>query len=141
MVHSDDVGEAYRLAAVGDVHGPFNIAAAPILDGRAAAGLAGARLLELPYSMVRAAADASWLMRLQPTPAGWVDMGTSVPMLSTMRAAEELGWEPRHDARETFVELLEGIAEGAGETTPPLTSNDSLRGRIDELVRGTPEGR
>ena len=137
-VHSDDVAEAYRLAALGEAGGPFNVAATPILDGRTAAGLAGARLLELPYPLVRAAADASWLLRLQPTPAGWVDMGTSIPMLSTRRAHEELGWEPRHDARDTFAELLEGIADGAGEPTPPLTAADPLRGRIKELVRGTP---
>src|SRR5215216_6447242 len=31
-VHSYDVGEAYRLALVGDASGPFNIAADPILD-------------------------------------------------------------------------------------------------------------
>ena len=24
----------------------------------------------------------SWLLRLQPTPPGWVDMGTAVPMMS-----------------------------------------------------------
>src|SRR5207253_6405690 len=30
-VHSYDVGEAYRLAAVGDVRGPFNLAADPVL--------------------------------------------------------------------------------------------------------------
>ena len=48
-VHSDDVGEAYRLAALGDVGGPFNLAAAPILDGPTIAGLMGARLIELPY--------------------------------------------------------------------------------------------
>ena len=137
-VHSDDVGEAYRLAALGNARGAFNIAATPILDGPTVANLAGARLLELPYPLVRLAADASWLLRLQPTPAGWVDMGTSVPMLSTSRAREELDWEPRHDARETFVELLEGIAEGAGEPTPPLTADDPLRGRLEELVRGTP---
>src|SRR4051794_18476522 len=31
-VHTDDVAEAYRLAATGDVRGAFNIAAEPILD-------------------------------------------------------------------------------------------------------------
>jgi UDP-glucose 4-epimerase len=31
-VHSHDVGEAYRLAVMGDVRGPFNVAAEPVLD-------------------------------------------------------------------------------------------------------------
>lgn len=137
-VHSLDVGEAYRLAALGDAKGAFNLAAMPILDGPTIAGLLGARLVELPYPLVRLGADLSWLLRLQPTPAGWVDMARSVPMLSSIRAREVLGWEPRLDSRETFLSLLEGIADGAGEPTPPLTAADSLRGRIEELVRGTP---
>ena len=137
-VHSDDVAEAYRLAALGDAGGPFNVASTPILDGATIAGLAGGRLVELPYPLVRAGAALSWLLRLQPTPAGWVDMGVSVPMLSAARARKELGWEPRHDSRETFTELLEGISGGAGEPTPPLTAADSLRGRFAELVAGTP---
>jgi nucleoside-diphosphate-sugar epimerase len=137
-VHSADVGEAYRLAALGDVSGPFNLAAAPILDGRSIAGLMGARLIELPYSLVRGAAHLSWLLRLQPTPPGWVDMGTAVPMMSSIRAREELGWEPRHDACETFLELLEGISRSGGASTPAMTSADSLRHRVEELVRGTP---
>ena len=137
-VHSDDVAEAYRLAALGDARGAFNVAATPILDGATVAGLAGGRLVELPHSLVRAGAGLSWLLRLQPTPAGWVDMGVSVPMLSATRAREELGWEPRHDARETFTELLEGISGGSGEPTPPLTAADSLRGRVGELIAGTP---
>ena len=95
-------------------------------------------MFELPYPLVRAGAALSWLLRLQPTPAGWVDMGVSVPMLSAARARKELGWEPRHDSRETFTELLEGISGGAGEPTPPLTAADSLRGRFAELVAGTP---
>jgi len=137
-VHTDDVAEAYRLAALGDARGPFNVAATPILDGRTVAGLVGGRLVELPYRVVRAGAGLSWLLRLQPTPAGWVDMGVSVPMLSATRAHEELGWQPHHDARETLTELLEGIAGGSGEPTPPLTAADSIRGRFAELVAGTP---
>ena len=137
-VHSDDVGDAYRLAALGDVRGAFNLAATPILDGRTVAALMGARLLELPPSLVRTGADLSWLLRLQPTPPGWVDMGTSVPMMSSLRAREELGWEPRHDARETFLELLDGISGSGGAPTPPLTAADSVRRRVEELVRGTP---
>lgn len=137
-VHSHDVASAYLAAAVGDARGAFNIAATPILSGRTVAGLTGARLVELPYSAVRLATDLTWLLRLQPTPPGWVDMAMSVPMLSTFRAQEELGWIPRHDARETLIELLEGIAGGYGAPTPPLDASDSIRGRIAELVRGTP---
>src|SRR5579885_1048042 len=40
-VHSRDAGEAYRLAAVGDVHGAFNVAAEPVLDARTVAHARG----------------------------------------------------------------------------------------------------
>jgi nucleoside-diphosphate-sugar epimerase len=137
-VHSADVADAYRRAALGDGRGAFNLAADPILDGPTAAAAVDARLVELPAAPVRAAADLSWKLRLQPTPAGWVDMGLAVPMLDSGRARSELGWAPDHDARDTLRELLTGIAEGAGEPTPPLTGADSIRRRLRELIAGTP---
>src|SRR5205809_7702957 len=42
-VHSLDVGDAYRRALVTDVHGPFNVAAEPVLDASVVAQLRGAR--------------------------------------------------------------------------------------------------
>jgi nucleoside-diphosphate-sugar epimerase len=137
-VHSVDVADAYRRAALGDARGAFNLAADPILDGPTIADALGARLIALPAAAVRAAAALSWKLRLQPTPPGWVDMGTSVPMLATDRARRELEWEPTRDARDTLLELLTGIAEGAGEQTPPLTGFDSIRSRLSELIAGTP---
>jgi nucleoside-diphosphate-sugar epimerase len=121
-VHSLDVGEAYRLAVVGDVRGAFNVAAEPVLDARTLARALGARVLPLPAGAVRAAMTASWQLRLQPTPPGWLDMGLSVPLMDTTRASEELGWEPRHSSVEAIRDVLSGIAEAEGEPTPPLES-------------------
>src|SRR5690242_8234075 len=42
-VHSLDVGEAYRLAIVGDARGAFNVAAEPVLDPDTLARALGAR--------------------------------------------------------------------------------------------------
>lgn len=63
---------------------------------------------------------ASWQLRLQPTPPGWLDMGLSVPIMDTTRAREELGWEPRHSSVEAIRDVLSGIADADGEPTPPL---------------------
>jgi nucleoside-diphosphate-sugar epimerase len=137
-VHTADVADAYRRVALGDSSGAFNIAADPVLDGDTLAAALDARPIELPAGPIRAAAAASWRLRLQPTPPGWVDMGTSVPLLSTRRARAELGWKPEHDARDAVRELLVGMADAAGEPTPALKSDDSLRHRAGELFRGTP---
>jgi UDP-glucose 4-epimerase len=105
-VHSLDVGEAYRLALVGDVRGAFNVAAEPVLDGPAIADLLGARPVHVPARAVRRAVEFSWHMRLQPSPPGWLDMGRAVPTMDVRRAQNELGWKPQHTAidalRSTF---------------------------------------
>ena len=42
-VHSLDVGEAYRLAVVGDARGAFNVAAEPVIDPEVLGEVLGAR--------------------------------------------------------------------------------------------------
>jgi UDP-glucose 4-epimerase len=124
LVHSLDVGEAYRLAATRDVRGAFNIAAEPELDGRRVAAAIGARALPIPSRVARALAAATWRARLQPTSPDWLDLALSMPLLDCTRAREELGWTPARDGVETIRELLRGIADRAGGPTPPLRSGD-----------------
>ena len=135
-VHSLDVGEAYRLAVVGDARGPFNVAADPVLDSQELARVLRARLVKVPQGVVRGATAVSWHLHLQPTPAGWVDLALSVPLLDTARARGELGWRPEHTATEALEELLDGVREGAGAPTPPLSPRTSGPGRIRELLTG-----
>jgi UDP-glucose 4-epimerase len=124
VVHSLDVGEAYRLAAIRDVRGAFNIAAGPALDGRRLAEALDARAVTVPAGLARAAAAATWRLRLQPTSPDWLDLGLGVPLLDTTRAREELGWAPTRDGIQTARELLQGLADRAGGRTPPLRRGD-----------------
>jgi UDP-glucose 4-epimerase len=136
-VHADDVAEAFRLALLGAAEGPFNLAAEPVLGAAEVAEVLGARRgPDLPAGLVRALADASFRVRLQPTPPGWLDMGLGVPLIDSARARSELGWEPSHSASETLRELLEALAAGEGGATPPLDPARSGPGRIRELLGG-----
>ena len=135
-VHSDDAGEAYRAAVLGDAAGAFNIAAEPVLDPARLASLLGARLVPLPRRVVRAGAAATYWLRLQPAEPGWVDMGLNVPLMSTERARRELGWEPRHTAVEAVTELVEGMRDGAEDQTPPLARATSGPARAREFLTG-----
>ncbi|HWL32950.1 MAG TPA: NAD-dependent epimerase/dehydratase family protein [Gaiellaceae bacterium] len=126
LVHSLDVGEAYRLAATQDVRGAFNIAAEPELDGRRVAAAIGARSPTIPAKLARALAAATWHARLQPTSPDWLDLALGVPLLDCTRAREELGWAPARDGLETIRELLHGLADRAGAPTPPLRPGDRL---------------
>jgi len=134
-VHSEDVGRAYLRAVLADVRGAFNIAAEPPLSPEEMAERIGVRSFPVPARVVRRLADLSWRMRLQPTPPGWLDMALNVPLMSSERAREELGWEPRHSGIDALEELLAGMREGHGAKTPPLEA-DSATARLDDLKTG-----
>jgi nucleoside-diphosphate-sugar epimerase len=135
-VHSHDIGEAYRLAIVGDAQGAFNVAAEPVLDPQELGRLLGARPVRMPAAALRAAAGLTWRARLQPTPPGWVDMGLGVPVMDTTRAREELGWTPQRSAGEALLDLLEGMRRGDGVDTPPLRPSETVRERAGEVRKG-----
>jgi len=135
-VHSLDVGEAFRLALHAQVRGAFNLAADPVLDGDELGRLLGARPLRLHPGLLRAASDLTWRLRLQPTPAGWVDMALGVPIMSTQRARTELGWTPRYSSGEALLELLAGIRDDAGAPTPRLDPEAGGRFRAREILSG-----
>jgi ferritin-like metal-binding protein YciE/nucleoside-diphosphate-sugar epimerase len=134
-VHSEDVGQAYLRAVLADVDGAFNIAAEPPLSPEEMAERIGVRSFPVPARVVRRLADLSWRMRLQPTPPGWLDMALNVPLMSSDRAREELGWEPRHSGVDALEELLAGMRGGHGAETPPLAA-DSAGGRLEDLKTG-----
>jgi UDP-glucose 4-epimerase len=120
-LHADDVAEAYRLAIRGSARGAFNVAAEPVLDGQELARTLRARTVTVSRGVARAALAATWKLRLQPTPPGWLDMALSVPIMSTRRAHEELGWRPLRTSTEAVLELVAGLREGARGETPVLS--------------------
>ena len=135
-VHSRDVGQAYRQAAVRDVSGAFNLAAEPEIGIDELCELFGARSFPLPAGALRATADLSWKLRLQPSPPGWVDLALGVPMMDTTRARTELGWEPTATSLEALDELLSGLRDAKGGPTPPLEPTAGGHGHAREIATG-----
>ena len=135
-VHTDDVGQAYRLAVVGDARGPFNLAADPVLDADSLAALLDARPVPVPAGLLKAGAAATWRLRLQPVSPGWLDLALRSPLLDAGRARAELGWSPRHSATQALEELLAGLREGAGADTPPLDPDAGGPLRLGEFRTG-----
>ena len=120
--HADDVAAAYRLAILSEASGAFNVAAEPVLTPTVIARAVRGRTVPLPQAALRAAMAATYRLRLQPSEPGWLDMATNTPVMDTRRANEELGWTPRLSSLDALIELLDGIADGAGDTTMPLHS-------------------
>lgn len=135
-VYSRDVGEAYRQAVVRDVSGAFNIAAEPEIGIKELQEFFNARSFPLPAKALRAAADLSWKLRMQPSSPGWIDLALGVPMMDTTRARTELGWGPTMTSLEALDDLLKGLRNAEGAPTPPLepTAGGPMRSR--ELATG-----
>ena len=137
VVHSFDVGEAYRLALLNEeARGAYNLATEPVVDPEELSRIFGARSLPVPVGLARAAARISWQLRLQPVPEGWLDLALNIPIMDTTRARTELGWTPRYDAGETLLDIMKGLREGAGLDTPPLSPKTSGPFRIREILSG-----
>jgi UDP-glucose 4-epimerase len=135
-VHADDVAKAYCLAVVtDDARGAYNVAAEPVLDPDRLAEVLHARKVPVPAQVLRGAAAATWRLRLQPTPEGWVDIALGVPVMNTARIRNELGWEARKSAGEALVELLHGMRKQDGAETPPLRRGSGPL-RIREFLTG-----
>ena len=137
-VHATDVADAYRLALLSHVRGAFNIAADPVLDSWRLAQILHARTVRVPTAALRLGAEVSWRLRLQPTPAGWVDLAMAAPVLDTRRARRELGWQPTVTAGDALVELLEGLADRAEGPTPALSRRPNSRRTQEEGEVGRP---
>jgi nucleoside-diphosphate-sugar epimerase len=137
-VHSYDVGEAYRLAAVGDARGAYNIAADPILDPERLGRLLHARPVRMSARLLRALVHVTWKLRLQPTPPGWLDLALQTPLLDPARARTELGWEPTFTSLDALRDLLDGMASRSGAPTPPLDPDLRWLKELAGRVGGSP---
>lgn len=136
MVHTDDVADAIVRVLRGSVPGPFNLSAEPGVTTVAIAGVLGARSVHVPSSVVRAAMSASWHARLQQVDPGWLDLGFSVPLMDTTRAASELGWQARTDALSVLAETVAGMRDAASDSSPVLRARSVPR----QLRRALREG-
>lgn len=135
-VHADDVGDAYRLAVVQEVRGAFNVAAEPALDVQELGRLLDAHPVPASARVLRAAADLTFRLRVQPSEPGWLDIALGTPLMDISRAREELGWRPRVSAGDALLDLLGGLQTGAGMQTPPLEPGGAGPARAREFLSG-----
>lgn len=127
-VHADDLAQAYLLVLLRRATGAFNVATDPVLGpAELATAVRASRVLTVPLAALRALAAVSWRLRLQPTEPGWLDLAGGAPIMSTTRAREELGWEPKVSGLDALAELVAGFTDRAGGPSPVL--RDRKRGR------------
>jgi nucleoside-diphosphate-sugar epimerase len=139
-VHTDDVAEAYARGVLGDARGAFNLAADPVLTPELVARHFHGWTVPVAAPLLRGVAALTWLARLQPVDAGWVELALNVPLMSSERAEAELGWRPSVDAVTALRDLFAGMAERAHAGGPPLSADPNLPGRQAGLLQARPAG-
>lgn len=136
LIHADDVAAAIVLAVERRATGPFNLAAEPPMGRDDVAAVLGARAVHVPSGLLGALVDLTWRTRLQHIDRGWLDLAFSVPLLDCSRARTQLEWAPKWTAQEALADLLEGVAQRAHTTSPPLRR----RSVVDLLRRDLTDG-
>lgn len=148
VVHGADLADAYRRVLLERATGAFNVATDPVLYGEDLAGILDhGRVVNVPAAALRPMVSLAWQAGAVAADPGWLDMGMSVPVMDTSRVRDELGWRPRHDARETLRELLDAMAAGQGADSPPMRPRQDWPQdqtppggvRPDGLVRPAPQ--
>lgn len=134
-VHADDVADAFVRAVLAGARGPFNLAGEGTIRARDLALLLEARTVPVPAAPARAALGLGWRLRLVPVDPELFDTLLRLPLLSSGRAEQELGWHPEFSGTEAVAELLEGLRQGAGGPTPPLLPRIP-GGRLREFATG-----
>jgi UDP-glucose 4-epimerase len=135
-VHAADVADAYARAVCSDVRGAFNIATDPVLDRDTIARTLDGRAVAVPWAALSWAAAATWMARLQPTDPGWIWLAMRCPLLDSGRARTELGWTPQYDSVTALIDLLDGMAAGAGTRSPALRPRAGAVDRLAAFARG-----
>jgi nucleoside-diphosphate-sugar epimerase len=107
FIHQDDVGAALLQCVVGaGPPGAYNIAADDLLTAADVAQELGLLAVPLPagpvHGVARALARLPWL----PSVVEWVEAASHPAVMDTTRAKTELGWTPRHSAREALRETF-----------------------------------
>ncbi|MGN6577672.1 MAG: NAD-dependent epimerase/dehydratase family protein [Nocardioides sp.] len=107
LIHQDDVGQALLQCVVAaGPPGAYNIAADDVLSALDIAREAGVVPLRLPAGPTYAAARLLARVPLLPSVAEWVEAASHPAVMDTTRARTELGWTPRHSARDALRDAL-----------------------------------
>lgn len=121
-VDADDVADAFYRAIDRRAGGAFNIAGEPVITpeliGQA---INAARVQPMKLAALRAVVSATWRLGLQPTDPGWIDIASQVPVMSTQKARDVLGWAPATSSTDAFDAIIRGVAAGSNvDASSPL---------------------
>jgi nucleoside-diphosphate-sugar epimerase len=112
LVHADDVATAMRAAVTGRGEpGVYNLAADGLLTLSDLAAELGWYAVPVPEVTLEATAELARRLPFLPPEAEWVQAFRVPVIMDTAKARRQLGWRPKHDARETLRQTVAGARE------------------------------
>lgn len=112
LVHHDDVARAMAAAICGDgPPGVYNLAGEGEVGVADIARELGWRSVPVPVPAVNAGAAAARRLTFASSKLEWATALDTPVLMDTAKARRDLGWDPRHDARETLRETVAGARE------------------------------
>lgn len=119
-VHADDLSEAFVAAIEGRAAGAYNVAADDVLEAPDVAALLNARAVRVEARRMRALVGTGWKAHASKAPPELFDTMMSLPVMSTRRARDDLGWRPRTTGADAIGSFLAGTSERDTGPTPVL---------------------
>lgn len=112
LVHTDDVATALRAAVLGrGTPGVYNLAADGVLTLSDLADALGWYSVPVPEIAVDATAHIASRLPFLPPEAEWLQAFRVPTLMDASKARRELGWRPKHDARETLRDTVRAARE------------------------------
>jgi UDP-glucose 4-epimerase len=140
-IHEDDLAEAISGLLTGRHAGAFNATGDGVLTWQECAELAGLKVRTMPYSLAYRLNSIQWRLRVPgvespPGNLGFIRYGW---VCSNEKLKQTLGWKPKHDSRETFLQTMRArgvIPPAAGGEARELSARKSSNGSDREPVAG-----
>jgi len=112
LVHHDDVAQALVAAITGRGEpGVYNLAGDGTIKVADLASALGWYSVPIPGLAVDLTAGLIARIPFAPAELSWINALRVPVLMDTDKARTKLGWEPRHDTRETLAETVEGARE------------------------------
>jgi nucleoside-diphosphate-sugar epimerase len=111
LVHEQDVARAIMLAVQKELPGIYNVAGdEPMTRVELLQGREGARVIRLPFWLIRTLFSLLWRTGMSMFAPEWVDL-LRYPFVVSNEKLKRAGWKPQYTTLEAYRDLLRSVGE------------------------------